>query len=124
MTTEHPNRHVGNVRAKKTRVTRTPTESAPSPAAIDVVRSGDWMPSEDLRETALAALAANGDVSLNLHGLDHLDASALQILLALNAEQRKRNQNLQLINASPRLRQWFEFAGVVDLLFREGAEQQ
>jgi len=82
------------------------------------------MPPEELREAALAALSANVDVALNLHGIDHLDASALQIFLALDVEQKKRNRNLQLINASPRLRQWFEFAGVVDLFFDDGAENQ
>ena len=72
------------------------------------------MPGEDLQKAALDALLAGVDVALNLDGIDHLDASALQILLALDAEQKKRERNLQLTNASPRLRQWFEFAGVVD----------
>jgi anti-anti-sigma regulatory factor len=38
----------------------------------------------------------------------------LQILLALDAEQKKRGRNLRLAKASPHLRQWFEFAGVAD----------
>jgi anti-anti-sigma regulatory factor len=124
MTTEHPSRRGGSAKAEKTRVTRNQKESDRSPAPIDVERSGGWMPPEELREAALAALSANVDVALNLHGIDHLDASALQIFLALDVEQKKRNRNLQLINASPRLRQWFEFAGVVDLFFDDGAENQ
>lgn len=72
------------------------------------------MPPEDLRAAALAALSASGDVALNLQGIDHLDASALQILLALDTEQKKRGQNLHLASVSLQLRQWFDFAGVAD----------
>ncbi len=79
-----------------------------------VERSGDWMPAEELREAVLAALDQGKDMTLDLDRVDHLDASALQILLALDAEQKKRGRNLQLANASPHLQQWFEFAGVAD----------
>ena len=81
------------------------------------------MPPEDLHEAALAALAAGGDIALNLHGVDHLDAGALQVLLALDAEQRKRQRNLQLTNASSHLRQWFQFAGAVDLILVDRSER-
>lgn len=70
------------------------------------------MPAEELREAALAALSRGKDVILNLDRVDHLDASALQILLALHAALKMRGQNLLLLKASPRLRKWFEFAGV------------
>ena len=69
------------------------------------------MPVEDLREAALSAVNAGSDVTLNLDRVNHLDASALQILLALDAEQKKRGRNLQLTNASSHLQQWFEYAG-------------
>ena len=85
---------------------------------IGVERSGDWMPAEELRDAALQALAAGHDVTLNLDRIDHLDASASQILLALGTEQQKRGRSLELINASPHLRQWFEFAGASEHLFR------
>jgi len=114
MTSERPNRHGEGSKAKKARVARTQAELEPSPAPIGVGRSGGWMASEDLREAALAALETGGDMALNLQGIDYLDASALQILLAFEAEQKKRGRNLQLSDASPQLRQWFEFAGVVD----------
>lgn len=70
------------------------------------------MPAEELRDAALGALEAGGDVTANLAKVDHLDASALQILLALDAEQKKKGRKLKLENASPRLRQWFDLAGV------------
>lgn len=93
---------------------RLPSEKNSSEFIIAVERSGDWMPAEELRVAALAALDQGKDVTLDLDRVDHLDASALQILLALDAEQKKRGRNLQLAKASPHLRQWFEFAGVAD----------
>jgi anti-anti-sigma factor len=70
------------------------------------------MPSEELRDAAMAALDAGGDIALNLDKIDHLDASALQVLLALDLEQKRRGQNLKLAHPSPELQKWFEFAGV------------
>lgn len=72
------------------------------------------MPVEDLRGAAQAALAANTDVVVNLDRIDHLDASSLQILLALATEQTRQGHHLQLANASVHLRQWFDFAGAAD----------
>lgn len=83
-------------------------------AVIELERSGEWMPAEELRETAIAALKASHDMTLNLDKIDHLDASAMQILLALDAEQKNRGQHLHLVNASPQLRQWFEFSGAAE----------
>lgn len=82
------------------------------------------MPVEELRESSLAALKEGGDVAINLAGVDHLDASALQILLALDSEQKRRGQKLELTNASPNLRQWFDYAGAAEQLFHSGADQQ
>ena len=90
------------------------------PAFIAVARSGGWMPADELREAALAALQEGGDVTFNLAGLDHLDASALQILLALAEEQTKRGRQMHLLNASPALGKWFEFAGTSTLFTRWG----
>jgi len=62
-------------------------------------------------------LEVGGDVAVNLDRVDHLDASALQILLALDLEQKRRGQNLRLDHASPDLQKWFQFAGVADQFF-------
>lgn len=56
------------------------------------------------------------EVTVNLGKVDHLDASALQILLALDAEQQRQGRHLKLANASPHLRQWFEYAGATEHL--------
>ena len=92
------------------------------PLLIEAERSGDWMPAEELRTAALGAVETGNEVTLNLGGIDYLDASALQILLALGAEQKKRGRRLEVAGASPHLRQWFEYAGAVEVLFHDGAE--
>jgi len=57
---------------------------------IKVERSGDWMPVEELWQAVRAAVEAGHDVTLDLGRIEHLDASALQVLLALDAEQKSR----------------------------------
>jgi anti-anti-sigma factor len=87
----------------------------PRPAAtetvIHVTRDGDWLPPEEFRTLALSAVGADVHLSVNLQGVDYLDASALQILLALAAERKKRGKGLRLTNASVALSRWFEYAG-------------
>jgi anti-anti-sigma regulatory factor len=92
------------------------------PIYIEVERSGDWMPAEELRKAALAASGESKDVTVNLGKVDHLDASALQILLALDAEQKRQGRHLHLANASAHLRQWFEYAGVAECFLMNGPE--
>jgi anti-anti-sigma regulatory factor len=100
-----------------------PLEADAEPIRIEACRSGEWMPEEDLRTEALSALQAGGDVTVNLGNLEHLDASALQVLLALAAEQAKLGRKLELANASAHLRQWFEFAGAAERFSMAGPLQ-
>jgi anti-anti-sigma regulatory factor len=86
-------------------------------AVIDAERSGEWMPAEELRDRAMTALAANTGMTLNVDRIDHLDASAMQILLAIEAEEMNLGHHLHLVNASPKLRQWFELSGAADRFF-------
>jgi anti-anti-sigma regulatory factor len=81
---------------------------------IEVERSGDWLPADELKDKSLELLGERTDVTLNLNNIDHLDASLLQILLALDIEQKKQGRHMHIENASPDLQQWFEFAGAVD----------
>ena len=115
MTNKRPNGHGEGGRTMRPGETNSKSDLISQVVSIDVERSGDWMPVEDLRTAAQEAVAEGANVTLNLHKVDHLDASALQVLLALDIEQKKQGRNLQLTNASPQLRQWFEFAGVADL---------
>ena len=92
------------------------------PTSINVERAGEWMPVEELLKAAWTAAEANQNVSLNLDKIDHLDASALQVLLALDAEQRKRGRAVELAHVSPSLRQWFEYAGAAEQFFPASAK--
>ena len=105
---------VRSTKARRVRSAEQHTEQNLKPIVIDVARSGDWMPAEELQKTVLPALVEGRDVTINLGNVEHLDTSALQILLALDAEQKRRGRNLQLINASSHLRQWFNYAGVAE----------
>lgn len=69
------------------------------------------MPAEELWKAAKAALNEGKDMTFNLDKIDHLDASALQILLALDAEQKKIGRHLQFERVSLNLRHWFEYSG-------------
>jgi|HubBroStandDraft_2_1064218.scaffolds.fasta_scaffold476112_1 anti-anti-sigma factor len=95
---------------KKHTGTTTPGQAA-TESIIAVTRDGDWLSPEEFRSVALAAADADGNLTLNLQGVDHLDASALQILLALAAERKKRGKGLRLANISLALSRWFEYAG-------------
>lgn len=79
------------------------------------------MPAEELKRAAMAALDEGLDVTIDFDGLDHLDASALQILLALNAEQKRLGRNLRLANASSHLQRWFEYSGATEHFVHCGA---
>jgi anti-anti-sigma factor len=79
---------------------------------VNPTRSGEWLPGDELRQKALEAAHTRTDVTLDLADVDHLDASALQILLALDRDRREKGLTLHLTNASPLLRQWFEYAGL------------
>jgi anti-anti-sigma factor len=111
-----------STKARRARPAVLQAEQTLEPIFIEVERSGDWMPAEELQRIALAASGESKDVTVNLSKVDHLDASALQILLALDAEQKRRGRNLQLANASAHLRQWFEYAGVAECFSMTGPE--
>lgn len=109
MKSNSPSGHDGKCKAKRTRAAASRTGLDRACVSIDVERSGDWMPADELWEAARTVLGK--DLTVNLDKVGHLDASALQILLALDAEQKKQGHHLQLVNASTSLRQWFEYSG-------------
>jgi anti-anti-sigma factor len=80
------------------------------------------MDPSELRRWAIEQLTAPSadrpprDLVLDLSGVDHLDASALQVLLAIRAEEQQRGGCLQLVNPSVSLRRWFDYAGAASLL--------
>jgi anti-anti-sigma regulatory factor len=116
MKTDRQNRQKRGVAALNLHAVQPQTEQIPESATIEANRSGEWLDVEELRAAALAAVSEGRDVTVNLNQVDHLDASALQILLALDREQKKLQRQLHLTNASNHLRQWFEYAGATELL--------
>ena len=71
MATDHSQQVGGNRRAKRAHVAMPQAEPRPAQTVIDVDRSGDWMPADELRAAALSALDAGSDVTLHLGQVDH-----------------------------------------------------
>jgi len=80
--------------------------------------SGEWTPPDALREAALAILARDSKICVSLASVEHLDTSALQVLLALSAGVRGQDHTVELADVSPALRKWFGYAGATALLER------
>ena len=99
------------MRLKRKRMATRATKPAVTETVINVTRDGEWLPADEFRAIALSAAAADAHLTVNVQGVDHLDTSALQILLALAAERKKRGKGLGLANASIPLSHWFEYAG-------------
>jgi len=87
----------------------------PSSHVLKVGRDGDWLGPDEFRKACAEAVDTHLDVYIDLEGVDHLDASALQILLALRVEQQQNGHRLSLGNPSPALVRWFEFAGATQM---------
>jgi ABC-type transporter Mla MlaB component len=100
-----------------------PAEGKSLAISMNFVRSGEWLPADELRAKAMEALHTRADITLDLAEVDHLDTSALQILLAVDKDRRDKGFNLHLVNASQSLRQWFEYAGMPAHLSSELPEQ-
>ena len=90
MTVDSPIVPKRRMKAKKLSEDGPLAERVQEGAIIELQNSGDWIPADELRKTALDALALSSDLTLNFNGIDNLDASALQILLAMEFEQKRR----------------------------------
>jgi anti-anti-sigma regulatory factor len=94
----------------KDAASRNPSHTV-TETVIHVTRDGEWLLPEEFRVLALSAANAHGNLIVDLDGVDHLDASASQILLALAVERKRRGRGLGLENVSTHLSHWFEYAG-------------
>lgn len=79
--------------------------------SLDATSSGEWLEAQELSGMAAQAVTEGADVRVSVRGVDHLEAGAFQVLLALASAQTKRGRSLRLADASPALREWFEYAG-------------
>ena len=95
---------------------------------IPAAHGRDWMGASELRARLLDAAEgkdgagpnAASAVVVDLSGLEHLDAAALQIFLAADTQLHGRGTRLQFQNCSPSLERWFRYAGAQDLLHGTG----
>ena len=83
----------------------------PLPVSIHPVRDGEWSPRDEFYAQVLGLATAGVDIVVDLYGVDYLDASSLQMLLALSVAQTSQSRGLLLSHASPGLLCWFEYAG-------------
>jgi anti-anti-sigma regulatory factor len=67
-----------------------------------------------LHRTALEAVELNVDVTADLGAAEDLDASALQILLALRRALEARGRNLRLTGSSPLQDESLRLAGLLE----------
>lgn len=94
--------------------------SSPGMCAIQAVGAGEWIDPAALRAEALQLLSDPEynarDLVVDLEDVHHLDAGALQILVALSMEQHRRGVLLHCSHASSELQHWFGLAGAADLV--------
>jgi len=90
---------------------KRPGQRTTASKVLQAARAGDWPPPAEFIDLAKSAAASEGNHVVSLQEIDHLDAGSLQILLALQAELRKRGAELSLTHVSPALSQWFAYAG-------------
>ena len=82
---------------------------------LKVSRAGEWLAADEFCEACSQVVDQHVDLRIDLEGVDHLDASALQILLALRVKQQQNGCQLLLTGPSSSLLRWFEFAGAKEL---------
>jgi len=107
----------GKARARRGRGKDTDTAAAVPVARLHAGQAGGWMEASALRGWVMGQLGQGQppEMIIDLEGLEHLDASALQVLLAIGSEQKRRGGVLRLENVSAGMRQWFAWAGAAEL---------
>jgi anti-anti-sigma factor len=110
MTSNRVSRRTKNAEVQQPSGGKPVLAGSPERAKNVVVHLGDCSSAEEFRAEALLA-AADGDITLDLDTLDFLDASTLQVLLAVSAGQTNRGRQLQYANTSPAMLQWLEWTG-------------
>lgn len=98
--------------------------SAGEPEVVSILAASgsEWLPADELRAAAVEAVASGQNVEVRLEGLEYLDATALQVLLALRKQLAVGGKTLELSKVSDGLRKWFVLAGAEESLFAPIAE--
>lgn len=110
-------RKLDNSEQQSVSETRPPKTKSRKRAGTEILQagqSGEWTEAEALKQNALRSLETGKSLTLDLSDLSHLDASALQILLAIQREQKTAGRQFNIANSSPELTAWFDLAGATD----------
>jgi anti-anti-sigma factor len=102
-------------------------------AMVNIVRQGgrdvlhlqgtvDVFLAEEFRQAALQLIAQGEDVVVDCERVEHLDTSALQILLILQEELRGKGKRLQLGGISAPVRALLRQAGLTAALLQNETE--
>lgn len=92
-----------------------------SRSIVAVVEDGGWAPAQQLKDRALEAAITSNNIALDFSGIDHLEASGLQVILACSADCKSAGKSLELLNVSSGLRVWFDHCGASEHFFPESA---
>ncbi len=98
---------------KKGASVKKPKTGSSLPISIHPIRDGEWLPREEFYAQVLGLTTKGVDIVVDLFGVEYLDASSLQMLLALNVSQKSKSHALSITRASPGLMCWFGYAGAV-----------
>lgn len=90
---------------------------------IQANRSGEWLSAEELKGELLAWPDDKSNPVVDLAGVDYLDASCLQIVLAFHDEAERKGHALEFRNISAALASWIDYAGAADYFGTQASEQ-
>lgn len=68
----------------------------------------------DWRDRLLAAMAAPGDVELDMAGVSDIDAAGIQLLVSLRMEAAASERTLRLLAVSPRVTEALAFCRLTE----------
>jgi len=89
---------------------------------IQVNRAGEWMAAEELKSELLDWKDQNHAPVLDLAGINYMEASCLQVIVAFQNGNPDKGQALTFENISPGLREWIKFAGATDFFGKQTTE--
>jgi anti-anti-sigma regulatory factor len=90
---------------------------------LSVVRSGEWLPPEELQGALLARVMEASNTILDFGDIEHLDASSLQMLLAFFLERERAGKTVALRHVSNALAEWFGHVGATSIAELELAQR-
>jgi anti-anti-sigma regulatory factor len=91
--------------------TLLPGDKGECSGRIAACMDGEWLPAVELFERIKVAASMDGPLTVDLSGLEHLQAAPLQVLIATSLEWGCQGRHLTLLNVSDSLKRWFSLSG-------------